>query len=160
LNPTAAIAALFHKHHVEHPWLSTATEYCWRQIELLDQTSPYEMRAVLPFLDYVPDRQRAEAAFDRIGPKILEQRLVALTPTAEDDTHSPLSFAPRPDYLARRLFADDVIEAHLDALAASQEEDGGWKFNWLAWNPAAALEWRAIVTIESLVTLKAYGRQV
>lgn len=160
LNPTAAIAALLHKHHLEHPWLNTATEYCWRQIDLLDQTSPYEMRAVLPFLDYVPDRRRAEAAFDHIGPKILEQKLVALTPTTEDDTHSPLSFAPRPECLARRLFADDVIETHLDDLAASQQEDGGWKFNWLAWNPAAALEWRAVVAIETLVTLKAYGREL
>jgi hypothetical protein len=158
LNPTAAIAALLYKHHVEHPWLGPATEYSWRQIELLDQTSPYEMRAVLPFLDYVPDRRRAEAAFDRIGPKILEQKLVALTPTTEEETHSPLNFAPRPDCLARGLFADNVIEAHLDALAASQQEDGGWKFNWLAWNSAATLEWRAIVTIEALVTLKAYGQ--
>jgi Prenyltransferase and squalene oxidase repeat len=160
LNPTAAIAALLHKHHVEHPWLSPATEYCWRQIDRLDQTSPYEMRAVLPFLDYVPDRPRAEAAFDRVGPKILEQKLVALTPTTEEETHSPLNFAPRLDCLARRLFTDDVIAAHLDDVASSQQEDGGWKFNWLAWNPAAALEWRAIVAIESLVTLKAYGRQV
>src|SRR5262249_34353002 len=29
LNPTASIAALLHKHHIEHPWLATATDYCW-----------------------------------------------------------------------------------------------------------------------------------
>lgn len=159
LNPTAAIAALLHKHHIEHPWLATATDYCWRKLESLDETSPYEMRAVLPFLDCVPDRERAERIFARVGPKILEQKLVALTPTAQDETHTPLNFAPSPRSLARRLFSDAVIEAHLDALAAAQQEDGGWPFNWLAWNPAAALEWRGIVTIEALVTLRAYGRQ-
>lgn len=159
LNPTAAIAALLHKHHIEHPWLAAATDYCWRQLDSMEQTNPYEMRAVLPFLDFVPDRQRAEEVFTRVGAKILEQKLVALTPTTEEETHTPLNFAPNPQSLARRLFADDVIEAHLDALATAQQEDGGWQFNWLAWNPAAALEWRGIVTIEALVTLRAYGRQ-
>src|SRR5579859_1100323 len=71
LNPTAAIAALLYKHRVEHPWLASATAYCWRQIAALEVTSAYEMRAVLPFLEYVPQRERAEEAFARIGPKIL-----------------------------------------------------------------------------------------
>jgi hypothetical protein len=158
LNPTAAIAALLHKHHIEHPWLTMATAYCWRQLDTLDQTYPYEMRAILPFLDFAPDRQRAEQVFARIGPKILEQQLVALTPTGQADTHTPLNFAPVPQSLAHRLFPDTVIEVHLDALTSAQQEDGGWLFNWLAWNPAATLEWRGIVTIEALVTLRAYGR--
>lgn len=158
LNPTAAIAALLYKHHVEHPWLTGATAYCWRKLDGLEQTSAYEMRAVLPFLDAVPDRQRAEQVFARVGPFILEQKLVALTPTTQTDAHTPLNFAPHPESLARRLFSDEVIETHLDALVAAQQEDGGWKFNWLAWNPASALEWRGIVTIEALVTLRAYGR--
>jgi len=81
LNPTAAIAALLHKHRVGHPWLTAATEYCWRQLDTTDQTDPYEMRAVLPFLDWVPDRKLAEKVFARVGPKILELKLVALTPT-------------------------------------------------------------------------------
>lgn len=158
LNPTAAIAALLHKHHIEHPWLTAATEYCWRKLDTMDKTDPYEMRAVLPFLDFVPDRNRAEKVFARVGLKILEQNLVALTPTSQEETHTPLNFAPRPPSLARRLFSNEVIEAHLDALASAQQEDGGWQFNWLAWNPATALEWRGIVTIEALVTLRAYGQ--
>jgi hypothetical protein len=160
LNPTAAVAALLHKHHVEQPWLTTATGYCWHKLDTMDQTNPYEMRAVLPFLDFVSDRQRAEQVFARVGSKILEQQLVALTPTTQEDTHTPLNFAPHPQSLARRLFSDEVIEAHLDTLASAQQADGGWQFNWLAWNPAAALEWRGIVTIEALVTLRAYGQQL
>ena len=158
LNPTAAIAALLHKHHIEHPWLAVATDYCWRTLDTLNATTPYEMRAILPFLEFVPDRTRAEQVFARVGPKILEQHLVALSPTTEDESHTPLHFAPHPQSLARRLFSDAVIEAHLDALASAQQEDGGWQFNWLAWNPAAALAWRGIVTLEALITLRAYGR--
>lgn len=157
LNPTAALVALLQKHHSDHPWLLPATDYCWRQLETLDQTSAYEMRAVIPFLDTAPDRQRAEQVFARVGPKILEQKLVALEPDSQQETHTPLNFAPRPQSLARRLFSDEVIEVHLHALASARQEDGGWQFNWLAWNPASALEWRGIVTIEALLTLRAYG---
>jgi len=98
LNPTAAIAALLHKHRVEHPWLTVATEYCWQQLDTMEQTTPYEMRAVLPFLEYVSDRERAGQVFARVGPKILEQKLVTLHPTIEEETHSPLNFAPHPHF--------------------------------------------------------------
>lgn len=158
LLPTAGIAALLHKHRVSHPWLGPATEFCWRQIDAVEGTNPYEMRFILPFLEEVPDRDRAEQAFGRISPKIFEQDLVAFDPSAEGEVHTPLNFAPRPQSLARRLFTDQVIEAHLDALAQTQRPDGGWMFNWSEWNPATTLEWRACVTIDVLKTLSAYGR--
>jgi hypothetical protein len=158
LNPTAAIAGLLHKHRVDHPWLAGATAYCWRQLETLDATNAYEVRAILPFLDYVPDRARAESLFAWIGPKIFEQHLVELDPAAPGDIHTPLNYAPRPDTLARRLFRDEVIETHLDALVAGQQEDGGWTFNWLDWNPGTTLEWRGWLTLEALSTFRAYGR--
>lgn len=158
LNPTAAMAGLLHKHRVDHPWLAGATAYCWRKLEALDATNAYEVRAILPFLDYAPDRARAESLFARIGPKIFEQHLAELDPAAPGDIHTPLNFAPRPDTLARRLFADEVIETHLDALVAAQQQDGGWMFNWHDWNPGTTLEWRGWLTVEALVTLRAYGR--
>lgn len=158
LNPTASLAGLLHKHQATHPWLATVTAYCWRQIAALETTDAYEMRAVLPFLEYVPDRDQAERAFARTGPNILHQHLVALDPAAPGEVHTPLQFAPRPESLARRLFSDEVIDAHLDALVASQEEDGGWPINWQIWTPAAGLEWRGWATVEALKTLQAYGR--
>jgi hypothetical protein len=158
LNPTAAIAGFLHKHRVDHPWLVKATNFCWRHLETLETTNAYEVRAILPFLEYAPDRARAEAVFARIGPKIFEQKLVELDPAAPGEGHSPLNFAPRPGSLARRLFSDEIIKTHLDALAAAQQPDGGWTFNWLEWNPAAGLEWRGWITVEALLTLRAYGR--
>jgi hypothetical protein len=158
LNPTAAIAALLHKHNVAHPWLAPATGYCWRAIDAITETSPYEMRAVIPFLDYVPDRPRAESAFARLGQIMLDQKLIALTPTTEEETHTPLNYAPRPQSIARGLVSDKVIAASLDALAAAQQEDGGWPINWLDWNLATTIEWRGVVTLEALTTLRAYGR--
>jgi hypothetical protein len=158
LVPTAAIAGLLHKHRVAHPWLEGATDYSWRAIDAMAGTSPYEVRAVLPFLDHVPDRDRAEAAFSRVGALTLDQGLVALDPAATGEVHTPLDYAPTPDTMARRLFDDDVIAAHLDHLVASQQPDGGWNVSFPAWTEAAGLEWRAWATVHNLTVLRAYGR--
>ena len=158
LVPTAAIAGLLHKHRVAHPWLEGATGYSWRAIDAMARTSPYEVRAVLPFLDHVPDRDRAEAAFSRVGALTLDQGLVALDPGATGEVHTPLDYAPTPGTMARRLFDDDVIAAHLDHLVASQQPDGGWNVSFPAWTEAAGLEWRAWATVHNLTVLRAYGR--
>jgi hypothetical protein len=158
LFPTAVIAALLHKRGVAHPWLSGAAEFCWHRIETIESTDPYEMRAVLTFLDHAPDRPRAEEAFSRAGPKIFEQELVALDPEAPGEVHTPLDFAPYPESLARGLFEGGMIDLHLDTLASSQQEDGGWTFNWPEWNPATTLEWRGFMTVRALSILRAYGR--
>jgi hypothetical protein len=158
LNPTAAIAALLHKHDVAHPWLEPAAAFCWHAIDALQETSPYEMRAVIPFLDHVPDRSRAQAEFARLGQMMLDQKLIALAPESDGEAHTPLNYAPTPQSIARSLFSDAVIEASLDTLAAAQQQDGGWSISWPDWNPASAAEWRGTLTIDALTTLRAYGR--
>jgi hypothetical protein len=72
--------------------------------------------------------------------------------------HTPLDFAPNPDSIARRPFAQATIDAHLDHLASGQAEDGGWTFNWLAWSPVATSEWGGSITVDALRVLRANGR--
>jgi hypothetical protein len=158
LVPTAAIAGLLHRHRVAHPWLEGAIAFTWGAVDRMAETDAYEVRSVLPFLDHVPDRERAQAAFRRVGDLALEQGLVALDPAATGDVHRPLDFAPTPETMARRLFRDEVIEAHLDALVTGQQPDGGWTVGWPAWTEAAGLEWRAWATVRNLGILRAYGR--
>jgi hypothetical protein len=158
LLPTASICGLLHKHRVRHAWLDRVTGYCWGKLERFTAPGAYELRAVFLFLELVPDRDRAEAAFVRIGPQAIEKNLVALDPAAPGEVHTPLDFAPTPTSLARRLFSDAVMEAHLDALAAAQQADGGWLVNWQIWAPATGTEWRAWATIRALAMLRAYGR--
>jgi hypothetical protein len=69
----------------------------------------------------------------------------------------PLFYAPSPQSLCRRLFDDATIQAHLEVLAHKQQQDGGWPISWQAVTPACELEYRGIVTIRALETLKAYG---
>ena len=158
ISTTGLLAGALHARRVRHPWLDRATELMWTMISELTTTSPYDMRGVMYFLDRVPDRDRAGKAFGQCGPLILDQGLVTLDPAAPGEIHTPLDFAPLPGSLARRLFRPDVIEAHLDHLAAAQQDDGGWMFNWPAWSPAAAADWRGSITVDALRLLRGNGR--
>jgi hypothetical protein len=156
---TGQIAGLLYEHHFAHPWLDGATRFMWSAIdELTEPENGYVMFGVLAFLEHVPDRARAEAAFDRVGPLLLSRGLVTLDPGAAGETQSPLDFAPLPDSIARRLFDQRTIEAHLDHLAAAQRDDGGWMFNWPAWSPAAKADWRGFLTVDALRVLRGNGR--
>ena len=155
---TGLIAGTLHAHRVDHPWLDRATELLWQRVGGLAGTGPYDLRAVLHFLDHVPDRDRAGTAVAALAPVLAAPGVVALDPAAAGEVHTPLDFAPLPGSLARDMFAGDVIAAHLDQLAAAQRDDGGWMFNWLAWAPAAEREWRGAVTVRALQLLRANGR--
>ena len=140
------------------PWLRQATDLLWSRIDALTTSGPYDMRALLWFLDNVPDRERAQAAVGKIGPMIFDQKMVALDPETPGEVHFALDFAPLPSSIARPLFEPAVIEANLDHLAAAQHDDGGWMFNWTAWSPAGEREWRGHVTVDALRILRANGR--
>ena len=155
---TGLIAGTLQARGVQHPWLDGATRLLWSRMDSLTGTGPYDVRAVLRFLDSVPDRDRAHAAAARLGPVIFGEGLVAMEPGAAGEVHTPLDFAPWPGSPARSLFEEAVIAAHLDYLAAAQRDDGGWMFNWQAWSPAAEREWRGTVTVDALQLLRANGR--
>lgn len=155
---TGLLAGSLHAGGAGHPWLARATGLLWDRIATLAETSPYDMRALLWFLEHVPDPGRARGALERLGPMIIDQGLVTLEPGAPGEVHTPLDFAPRPGSPARGVFSQQVIDAHLDHLAAAQQDDGGWTFNWLAWSPAAERAWRGHCTVAALALLRANGR--
>ncbi|GAA2771339.1 hypothetical protein GCM10010521_56240 [Streptomyces rameus] len=168
---TGPVVGLLHRNEVWHAWLFRATDYCWHAVESLDKSHPYEVEAAVAFLDFVPDRPRAEAAADRLGRLVREQRLAVLDPDRIDafpvasgyapgEHHYPHDFARYPDSLARAWFTDDEMTRSLDHLAAEQREDGGWPVRWRQWAQAPTLEARALVTIDALRTLRAHGRFV
>lgn len=149
---------------VDHPWCDGAVELMWTLTDRqdaaeVDPRSPevgYRMLGIARFLDVVGDAARAEAAIDRLAS--LLTGAVALDPAEPGDTLSPLWFAPDPGGRLRRLFGTDVIEAHLDRLAAGQAEDGGWTFGWPSWSPVAEADWRGALTVDALATLRHHDR--
>ena len=137
---------------VDHPWVVAAAELTWRLVDALRDPGAYDLIGALRFLDSVPDRDRAAQALARLEPALRD--VVTLDPDAPGETHSPLGFAPTPDSIARPLFDDATIAAHLDHLAAGQQPDGGWRFNFPAWSPAQEADWRGAFTVEALDTLR------
>jgi hypothetical protein len=157
LNPTAAIVGLLQKLEVNHPWLKGATAYCWERIAVLQPAEMHEMGVVIMFLRYSPERRRAESELERLGQQLLASGLVADV-ASTDYVRKPLDWAPTPDHPLRVLFDQATIEANLDVLIASQQQDGGWPITWPALSPGCELEWRGWVTLAALQTLRANGR--
>ncbi|MET9588506.1 hypothetical protein ABZY10_36575 [Streptomyces sp. NPDC006539] len=168
---TGPVVGLLHRNAVWHAWLFRATDFCWAAVDALEHSHPYEIEAAVAFLDGAPDRARAEAAADRLGRLVREQRLAVLDPErraeypvaagyAPGEHHFPYDYARTPDSLARRWFTDEELERSLDHLASEQQADGGWPLNWRQWAPGTALEGRPLVTLKALLTMRAHGRSL
>ncbi len=71
---------------------------------------------------------------------------------------TPIDWAPLPTSFFRKLFDDDTLRLHLGALAAKQQPDGGWATSWDAVSKVSEYEWRGRMTIDALVTLRAYEK--
>ena len=155
INPTASIAGLLHKHRIDHPWLVTASRFCWRLIEELEDAHDNDLLCILLFLEHAPERERAQRAFQHIAPIVLKH--TALAPNANGYVHYPYHYAPTPSSLARGLYDNDLMTKHLDALVANQQADGAWNISWPALSPACELENRAVLSLHNLKVLKAYG---
>ena len=156
LNPTASIAGLLHKHSYMHPWLERATTFCWEKLEAPGDAEVHTLLSVMVFLEHAPDRTRAEAVFESIKEQILEVTAVKLD--TEGYVHPPYAFAPTPGSLARQLYSDELMDKHLDALAQKQQDDGGWPIAWPPVSPGCELEYRGVVTLNALLTLRAYEK--
>ena len=114
---------------------------------------------MIDFLDAVPDRDRAERALDDLAPALAGKASLSVGGGAEGEELTALTVAPRPDHAGRRLFDPGApSSASSSELAAGQRDDGGWMFDWLAWNDAVAWAWRGRITVDALRTLAANGR--
>jgi len=158
VNPTAGIVALLWKWGVDHPWRERATAFCWAEIDKGLPIDAHGFGEVLAFLAQVPDRVRADAAAAGLRAWLKELEWFLPEPAPDRYGVTPLHYAPRPDSPWTALFDPGAIDAHLDAMAAAQQDDGGWPITWDTLSPAAVIEYRGYETIRALRTLRAYGR--
>ncbi|MFF1823238.1 hypothetical protein ACFVWG_38415 [Kribbella sp. NPDC058245] len=153
LNPTAGLVGRLHKLDVEHPWRELAGGWCAAQLAAELPTEAHSLHESLEFLEHTGDID-----LDRVRewlPKVSYYRADAADPSYGV---TPLQFAPTPESPWRALFSEAQLEAHLDRLIADQQADGGWAITWEPPGQAATLEYRGIVTVGALRTLKAYNR--
>jgi hypothetical protein len=154
---TFELAAVLHAGGItDDEWLDRATDWSWRSIETNEQPGGYWLKNACRFLDTVPDEERAHAAIaslaTRVGPSALAGE------GAEGEGLRALDLSPHPGSRSRDLVSEASIEAHLDAVESGQQEDGGWMFDFSAWSPAQTTEWRGVVTIGALTSLRDHGR--
>jgi len=169
LHITSAVVAMAHRvaaHDpavARHPWLADATRYCLGEIARLDEPrSALELLYVLGFLDVLagsgggePD---AAAHLERMAAAIPASGELPVEGGAADEKVRPLDVAPRPDRPVRRHLRPEAVAADLDRLATGQADHGGWKVDYAAWSPAAALEWNGYATVRAVAILRANGR--
>jgi hypothetical protein len=155
---TFGLAALLGMTEVESDWLSTATAWCWDRLQRPEDLSAYWLKYALEFLDRTAQAKRAIDAIESLRPLLRPDGSIPVSGGTPGETLAALTLSPHPGARSRALFTDQQIAACLDRLEAGQQEDGGWTFDWAAWAPAQADEWRGLVTLRALQTLRAHAR--
>ncbi|GAB2499043.1 hypothetical protein GCM10027063_43210 [Promicromonospora xylanilytica] len=155
---TFAIAGHLWELGVEHPWLEEATTWCWAQLDGENLVGGYTVTFAVQFLDAVPEPDRAASAVERLRPALAADGTIAVEGGQEDERLTPLTISPTPGAPSRALFTEAQISAELDRLEHEQLDDGGWDFDFLHWSPGQTVDWRGIVTLGALRTLRLHGR--
>ena len=127
---TAAVVGAAIESGARHGWIERASGFCAGHLAGEPELSAYETRYALRFL---------RASGDERGAARLRARLPA-------DGRLPVQGGVEGETVP-------VDEPPREEIEAGQREDGGWDFDWLAWSPVAAFEWRARLTVDALVAL-------
>lgn len=156
--PTAGLAGLLHRFGIDHEWRRESTDWCWTALEAGLPDDAHALAGVLVFVENVDEAERATRIAERVPAHLDHVSYLRLD--AQDPAYglTPLHFAPDPASPWRKLFGDDMVEAHLDRLEADQQADGGWSLAWEPPSRAATLAYRGIETLRALRVLSAYGR--
>jgi hypothetical protein len=167
--PRAQVLALLHLYAALVPagWLASLTERTVAVIEAMDARAfgggGDTLRTALDLADNgtlaTPLRERLIRKLRAVTPAVVSRD------PAEWDQYCapPLKIAPRPDCPVADLFAES-LQRHLDYVVERQSAEGTWEPTW-TWDDfypedwtKARQEWRGHLTVETLTTLRAYGR--
>ncbi|MBE9918286.1 hypothetical protein G8C92_30265 [Paenibacillus donghaensis] len=163
LNPTGRMLGLLYKlqaltGHEDEEWLKRSLDFVWGQIPRANPADYHDVIQCIAFLEHIPDRERAEAEMKNVDHWLKQPGTIELDPEAEGYVHKVLDWAPTPDSYAKKWITEADMERHLDHLIRNQQEDGGWTVSFPAISQGNASEWRGLITVDRLLTLKAYGR--
>lgn len=143
-----------------HPWLATATRYCFDAIRRIDEAPfAYVLSFALQFLDIASDTHpEARELLGRLGQFVPRDGALAVVGGAEGETLHLLNYAPEPGRPIRELLDSKAVSEDLDRLEQGQLQDGGWAVDFASYSDAASLEWRGYVTVGAVAVLRMNGR--
>lgn len=154
---TFAFAGIARSAGSAEPWVRRAEQWCWDQLSRPEEVNGYLLKFALTFLDAHPDDPRTAPAGTGLQRLVRADGCVSVPGGTEEEKLTPLALSPHPGRPSRSLFTDQQIQADIERLAADQQADGGWSFDWLEWCPAQGLDWRGVQTVAALSTLREHG---
>lgn len=158
LERTLGMVALLAWHGARHPWLDGAIEQCGDFLADARIDEAHHLRYAFMFASIVLKGAARANALQRLRVMLDGAGSYTAETPVERYGVTPLQFVPTPADPARAVFDAALLERHLDDLAASQCDDGGWPIYFQPPSEGAAIEWRGIWTLDALATLRAWGR--
>jgi hypothetical protein len=153
-----SIVGLLNWQDIWHPWLNKAVEACLNHLSSNKYEDAHTIQNAFCLLESLPQTADVRQRFAKLADELQQARFFLPEAPPQGYGLTPLDFAPFPDSYCRTMFSDAAIRGHLKALAAQQEDDGGWPITWEPPGEMAKLEWRAHRTLRSLVTLESYRK--
>jgi len=167
--PRAQLVGLLHDYAelVPEAWLDTLTEKTVSDIETLEEEAFAGGGDTLRYALELAETEPLPGRFkQRLLPRLrnLTDRIVSRDPDEwAEYSATPLKVAPSPDAAVAELLEDD-LRRYLDYVIDRQTAEGTWEPTW-TWGPLypeaweqAKQEWRGHVTLETLTSLRAFGR--
>ncbi len=156
INPNGGVAGLLLKFGITHLVVDRLESFCWQALERSD--GAHDVSEALIFLAHAKDRDRALGAAEALVRALPATRMFKPDPAAPGYGLDALFYAPSPEAFAAAWLDPKLIRMALDHLEQQQQPDGGWPISWTPPGAAAVSEWRGIVTVKAVRTLRAYGR--
>ena len=166
-NPRASVVGYLWQYRklVPSPFVDGALRLA--ATDLLTYSQMMEMHDLMCYVDLLatpglPGEMR-ENMIDKLRRVVV--RSVVMDPAEWNDYNlKPLTVVRSPQSELAAAVDPAVLDANLDYLLDTQETDGTWGPNW-AWDfidadawAAAEREWRGVLTLRNLETLRAFGR--
>lgn len=164
LSTTAPLLGMLYKYKVDIPWMKTADQFVWQELDRLQDKHLFCHLCTprrLQFLQFHPDRNRAEKELKKYKDWLQTSEIICDDYADEGwglyGKPHRLYFAPHPDDVLSDSFTTSDIARDLNALIQKQKPDGRWD-TWYGLSEGMKLEWAGIQTLWTLKTLKAYDR--
>jgi hypothetical protein len=167
--PRAQIVGLLHHYSALVPadWLAAVTEATVTTIEMLEDDAFGGGGDTLCYaLDLLETESLPQRFKDRLTPRLRELTTRVVCRDQQEWSGycaTPLKMAPTPQSVVADALWED-LQAHMDHMIDHQTPEGTWEPTWTwgdlypkAWEEAK-LEWRGHLTLETLTSLRAFGR--
>ena len=143
-----------------HPWLATATRYCFDAIRQTEEAPfAHVLSFALRLLDVASDTHpEAHDLLSHLSRFVPRDGTLPVIGGAEGEALHLLDYAPDPEGPLRDLLDPRAVSDDLDRLEQAQLPDGGWPVDFTSYSDAATLEWRGYATVSAVAVLHANGR--